>query len=150
MNKNALLDKFGFCGLLCEKCFANKKGQIQLHAEQLKNNLGEFDNYAERFVTLLNEPLFEKYSDFKELLTLFSLGSCEGCRKQKCPLFKDCKVGDCCKEKGVDYCFQCNDFPCSNTGFDENLENRWIHINKRIREIGLESYYLEIKEKSRY
>ncbi|WP_236263962.1 hypothetical protein [Dysgonomonas sp. Marseille-P4677] len=71
MNKNELLDKFGFCGLLCEKCFAYDKEQIKIHAEQLKKNLGEFDNYAKRFVSLLEEPLFEKYPDFKEFIIFF-------------------------------------------------------------------------------
>ena len=148
--QNKLINKFGPCGLLCEKCFAYNNGQIKYYAEQLKNNLGNFDNYAKRFVTLLNEPVFEKYADFKELLNLFSSNNCYGCRKQECHLFKDCKVRLCYKDKGVDYCFECKDFPCDSTGFDDNLEQRWLKINERIRENGLENYYNEIKDKPRY
>lgn len=145
-----LIDKFGPCGLLCEKCFAYENGPIRFHAEQLKKELGNFDNYAARFVELLNNNTFGKYQDFKELLTLFSSNNCKGCRKQECHLFTDCKVKHCYKNKNVDYCFQCADFPCNNTGFDENLSQRWLKINHRIREIGLENYYHEIKEKPRY
>jgi hypothetical protein len=145
-----LTDKFGPCGLLCEKCFAFDNGPIQHNAAQLKINLGEFDNYAGRFVTLLNEPVFAKYPDFKEVLNLLSKGNCKGCRKQECHLFGNCKVIECYKGKGVDYCYQCTEFPCGNTGFDENLEQRWLKINKKIREIGLEDYYNGIKDKSRY
>ncbi|MFC2097353.1 DUF3795 domain-containing protein [Bacteroidota bacterium] len=145
-----LTHKFGPCGLLCEKCFAYNKGSIRFHAEQLKNNLGEFDNYAKRFVTLLEEPVFNKYPDFKDLLNILSEGSCEGCRKQECHLFKDCNVKQCYKNKKVDYCYQCDDYPCKNTGFDENLKQRWLKINNKIREIGLENYYNEIKDKPRY
>jgi hypothetical protein len=148
--QNDLTDKFGPCGLLCEKCFAFNNGRIKHHAEQLKYNLGNFDNYAKRFVTLLDEPVFDKYPDFKELLHLLSSGNCQGCRKQACHLFKDCKVKDCYKVKGVDYCYQCNDFPCNNTGFDDNLKQRWATINQKIRELGLENYYNEIKELPRY
>ncbi len=145
-----LIEKFGPCGLLCEKCFAYDKGSIRHHAEQLKDSLGEFSNYAKRFVTLLDAPVFNKYSDFNELLNLFSQGSCLGCRKQECHLFKDCKVKQCYKDKKIDYCYQCSDFPCNNSGFDENLKQRWLKINHKIREIGLENYYHGIKDKPRY
>jgi hypothetical protein len=145
-----LLEKFGPCGLLCEKCFAFDKGPILNHAEQLKQNLGEFDNYAKRFATLLDEPKFGDYPIFKEFLGLLSASNCQGCRKQECHLFRNCKVKDCYKEKKVDFCYQCSDFPCDQTGFDENLNQRWLKINQKIREIGLENYYSEIKDKPRY
>ena len=148
--QDTFIDKFGPCGLLCEKCFEYYKGPIRFHAEQLKNNLGDFDNYAKRFVTLLNEPFFSKYPDFKELLNLLSSGNCQGCRKQECHLFRDCNVKHCYKEKGVDYCYQCKDFPCNNTGFDDNLKHRWLNINQKIRETGLENHYNVIKDKPRY
>ncbi len=148
--QNDLINKFGPCGLLCEKCFAYNNGQIKLLAEELKINLGNFDIYAKRFVTLMNEPIFNKYSDFKELLSFLSSNNCKGCRKQECHLFKDCEVRQCYKEKGVEYCYQCEDFPCDSTGFDDNLKQRWLRINRKIREIGLENYYNEIKDKPRY
>jgi hypothetical protein len=148
--KDELIDKFGPCGLLCEKCYAYYKGPIRFHAEQLKNNLGEFDNYAKRFITLLDKPVFSKYDDFKELLDLLASSNCQGCRKQQCHLFAGCKVKQCYKSKEVDFCYQCKDFPCDNTGFDEDLKQRWLKINQRIRKIGLESYYNEVKDKPRY
>ena len=148
--ENSLIDKFGPCGLLCEKCFAYNQGPIRFHAEMLKNSLGEFDNYAKRFVTLLDEPAFDKYSDFKELLNILSSTNCLGCRKQDCHLFKGCKVKDCYKDRGIEYCYQCIEFPCEKTGFDDNLNQRWLKINYRIREIGLENYYTEVKDKPRY
>lgn len=150
MNDNNLKDKFGPCGLLCEKCFAYSNGSIRYHAEQLKNHLGEFDRYAQRFSKLLNEPRFENYATFKEFLSFLSLSNCKGCRKQQCHLFTDCKVNQCYKDKKVEYCYQCAEFPCPNTGFDENLNHRWLRINERIREIGLENYYNEVKDKPRY
>ncbi|HEY4785731.1 MAG TPA: DUF3795 domain-containing protein [Bacteroidales bacterium] len=148
--QQALLDKFGPCGLLCEKCFAYHQGPIRYNAEQLKANLGAFDKYAQRFVTLLDEPVFDKYADFKEMLDYLSSGHCQGCRKEECHLFKDCNVKQCYKTNGVDFCYECVQFPCDHTGFDENLKQRWLKINQRIREIGLENYYHEIKDKPRY
>lgn len=148
--ESELPNKFGPCGLLCEKCFAYNKGSIRFHAEMLRNDLGAFDNYAKRFVTLLDEPAFSKYPEFKEFLYLISTVNCNGCRKQECHIFVGCKVKECYKAQKVDFCFQCKDFPCDNTGFDVDLKERWIRINNKIRESGLEKYYSEVKDKPRY
>jgi hypothetical protein len=150
MKGNDLKDKIGPCGLLCEKCFAFQHGSVQHHAEQLKNHLGNFDGYALRFSKLLNEPRFDLYPAFNDFLSYLSIGNCQGCRKQQCHLFSDCKVNQCYKDKNVDFCFQCDEFPCQHSGFDENLKLRWLKINERIRTVGLESYYDEVKDKPRY
>ncbi len=138
------------CGLHCGKCFAFIDGDIRKNSQKLMESLGNFDIYAQRFVELLNEPAFSKYPDFKELLSYFSMVKCNGCRKEKCKLFKNCNVRECHKKKEVDFCFQCSEFPCTNTGFDQHLHNRFIEINLRMKEMGVEQYYEEIKDKSRY
>ena len=117
---------------------------------QTKKMLGEFNVYAERFVDLLDEPIFLKYPDFKEMLNYLSSPGCNGCREERCKLFKDCNVRTCSEEKEVDFCFKCDEFPCEKTGFDEHLLKRSVTINKRMKEIGVERYYNEIKDKSRY
>lgn len=138
------------CGLHCGKCFAFAEGDIAEMSGKLRQSLGNFDVYAERFVGLLNEPVFLKYPDFKEVLEHLSRGDCGGCRAEKCKLFKACKVRECSEEKKVDFCFQCADFPCEHTGFDGHLQERYRAINRRMQEIGVEAYYAEIKDKSRY
>jgi len=138
------------CGLHCGKCFAFADGEIALLSKQLKLLLGNFDIYAERFVSLLNEPAFSKYPDFKALLNLLSEPKCKGCRKEKCILFKSCKVRECSEKKNVDFCFQCSDFPCNDTGLDEHLYKRSVSINQEMKDIGVEAYYDEIKDKPRY
>ncbi|HCT30629.1 MAG TPA: hypothetical protein DIW31_07810 [Bacteroidales bacterium] len=147
---NKALEYLGPCGINCQKCFAYSNGSIKNHSENLLKNLGNFDIYAKRFTELLNEPVFNKYSDFKEMLEYFASGNCKGCRKQECHLFKSCNIRNCHKEKSVDFCFQCKEFPCNNTGFDEHLRKRWQSINLRMKEIGPESYYNEIKDNPRY
>ena len=138
------------CGLHCGKCFAFSDGKICELSKELKVNLGEFDFYAERFVSLLNEPLFLKYPEFKELLNYFSLGICKGCRKERCILFKNCNVRECSESKQVDFCFQCAEFPCNHSGFDDNLQKRWQLANTKMKACGVEAYYKEIKDKTRY
>ncbi|MCG8411048.1 MAG: DUF3795 domain-containing protein [Bacteroidales bacterium] len=150
MDYEKIKEKLAPCGLHCGKCFAYEEGDIVKYSKTLKNNLGSFEVYAKRFVDLLDKPVFEKYPDFKDMLECFAISDCSGCRKEVCKLFKDCKVRLCSENKGVDFCFQCPDFPCENTGFDEHLYKRSININIRMKEIGVDNYYEEIKNKSRY
>jgi len=150
MDYKLIKERLGPCGLHCGKCFAFKEGDIAKSSGDLKNDLGEFSIYAKRFVDLLDKPVFEKYPDFKEMLDYFSTAECSGCRNEKCKLFKDCRVRMCSEKKGVDFCFQCSEFPCNNTGFDDHLNERSVNINLRIKEIGVEKYYEEIKDKPRY
>lgn len=145
-----ILEKLGPCGLNCSQCFANCNGNIKKQSNGLKESLGNFDIYAQRFAELLNEPVFKKYPDFKEMLTYFGNVTCKGCRNDECKLFAGCNVKQCSKDHSVDFCYECNEFPCKKHGFDEHLEKRWISINTQMKEIGIESYYKEIEDKPRY
>lgn len=44
--------------------------------------------YAQRFVEMLNEPVFAKYADFKEFLDHLSVATCQGCRKENASCLK--------------------------------------------------------------
>jgi len=150
MDYEQIKNRLAPCGLHCGKCFAFTDGDIKNHSSKLRDSLGDFDTYASRFVDLLNEPAFKRYPDFKVLLSYFASVDCNGCRKEKCKMFKNCKVRDCHEQKGIDFCFECAYFPCDNTGFDQHLHKRSVDINLRMKEIGVEKYYNEIKDKSRY
>ena len=56
------------CGLCCETCFAHAEGDIRKLSIQLQEKLGNIHIYAKRFETLLEESIFKKYPDFKEML----------------------------------------------------------------------------------
>jgi hypothetical protein len=150
MTKDEILKKLAPCGLSCEKCYAFADGTIRQHSRELKNALGNFLPYAKRFSDLLEEPVFNTYLFFDLQLDYFTKVECGGCRVDNCKLFKSCNVRSCSKTKQVDFCFQCTDFPCSLTGFDENLHKRWIKMNSRMKEVGIEVYYQETKEATRY
>jgi len=150
MTSEKILDALAPCGLSCEKCFAHESGEIRKHSLKLQEKLGNFDLFAKRFETLLGNPIFKKYPDFKMMLDYFSAENCRGCRKESCKLFENCGVRSCHQEKNLDFCFQCDEFPCDKTNFDDNLRKRWIQLNERIREVGIENYYAETKDKPRY
>ncbi|MCD7900608.1 MAG: DUF3795 domain-containing protein [Bacteroides sp.] len=105
MNSEFIKTRIAPCGLHCGKCFAFADGDIYHFSNQLKHSLGNFDIYAQRFVEMLNEPVFSKYPDFKEFLSHLSVASCQGCRKEKCKLFKTCNVRICSEENQVDFLF---------------------------------------------
>lgn len=56
------------CGLHCGRCFAFAGGQIHALSSQLQTALGNFEVFAKRFVDLLNDPIYGKYPEFKEVL----------------------------------------------------------------------------------
>ena len=142
MEYEDILDDLAPCGLSCRKCFANSRGDIALLSAQLQERLGSFDVYAERFSAFL--PAFKDYPPFKELLAYLVQGHCDGCRRGTClhPI--------CYREQGVDFCFQCDEFPCQETNFDPHLEGRWRQMNERMGEIGVEVCYEESKDLPRY
>ena len=142
--------RLGPCGLHCGKCFAFKGGEIQTSSKQLEKTLGNFAVYAKRFSEVLEEPAFAQYPAFNEFLHYLTTTECSGCRTGKCMLFKTCGVQPCSAEKRVDFCFECEQFPCKHTGFDEHLYKRYVAINQHIQKIGIEAYYEEIKDQSRY
>lgn len=135
------------CGLNCLKCASFSRGDIKRHASELKKLLGSFDGYAARFSDFM--PVFKNYPAFKELLDHFTQANCRGCRQGDCK-YPDCGVAACYKQKGVDFCFQCDEFPCKKTNFDLDLKQRWLRMNTRMKEIGVEAYFEETKDLPRY
>ena len=147
MEYDEILDYLAPCGLNCRKCLANVRGEIAGHSIELQKLLGNFDIYAERFSNFL--PVYKNYPSFKKMLSHLAEPNCNGCRQGTCA-FPNCGVTNCCRKKCVDFCFQCDEFPCDKTNFDPHLKARWIKMNNRMKEIGIESYYEETKDLCRY
>ncbi len=148
MPRGKLLDMVAPCGLNCGKCVAYEGSKIRDCSKTLEEQLGpNFTSYAERFKHM--EGAFKHYSKFKELLAFLAKGECKGCRHGGC-LFKECRVPHCGKRHGVDFCYECAEFPCDRHGFSPRLENLWRRNNELLREMGLEAYYEMIKDKPRY
>ena len=147
MKYKEILEKLATCGLNCYKCFANSEGIIRETSIKLRNTLGAFDSYAERFSTFL--PLFQNYPSFKDILLYLTRENCNGCRSGSC-FYPECGVKNCYKSKGVDFCYQCDEFPCDKSNFDNHLKKRWIEMNKEMKELGVKQYYQKTKDEPRY
>ena len=143
-----VLEHIAPCGLNCKKCIANAYGDIRLLSATLASALGpNFGAYARRFAAA--NPVFEGYEAFRALLDHFADGSCMSCRSGECPFFA-CRVKDCVQERGVDFCFQCELFPCDRSGLSDRLLEKWRANNESMKELGAVEYYLRVQDLPRY
>jgi hypothetical protein len=147
MEHAKLLKIIAPCGLSCAACLSMRDGEIETLSRKLRQRLGGFARFAERFMAM--DPAFADYPAFERMLDFFSQAKCDGCRVGGC-LHTDCPVHLCVKEKHVDYCHQCQDFPCGKLDDKPWLKVKWEKNNLRLREIGIEAYHLEIKDLPRY
>lgn len=147
MEYNQVVQKIAACGLDCSRCADYEDGEVK----SLSARLGELLNGYERLVKIKSKtnPAFEGYPQFKEILNIFAQAACSGCRSDniKCPI--TCYAKTCHKEKKVDFCFQCNEYPCDRQ-FEGKLRERWIEKNNRMKEIGVENFYIEQSKLPRY
>ena len=147
MEREELLRKVAPCGLLCYTCTAARDGAIRIHSQALLRLLESFDGFADQFSA--HEPRLRKYPDLKDVLLLFSEAGCEGCRGGNC-MYPGCRVWPCIREKQYDFCFECEAFPCEEVDFEPGLRGKWLSANERMREIGVEAYFSEVKDRSHY
>lgn len=98
------------------------------------------DNVTEELQTRLSA----KTNIPKEKIT------CKGCIDGNICLFlkiqgKSCKTLDCVKEKGVDYCFNCDTFPCEHlmplaNGADKFPHNMKLYNLCLMKKIGMDAW----------
>ncbi|GBF34973.1 hypothetical protein DCCM_4094 [Desulfocucumis palustris] len=148
MDYDEVLKQLSPCGLDCGRCADYENGEIRKLSAKLLQALGKNYNIVAKMKSDKN-PIFKNYSNFKEILSSFSQASCTGCRGENdlCPI--QCTAKICNREKGIDFCFQCTDYPCDKQ-FSGKLKELWITINNRMKEIGVVEYYFEQVKLPRY
>ncbi len=147
MTKQRYLEDIAPCGLVCRTCIAGKGSIIEEHAQGLSRFLDGFDDLAKRIAGF--DKTYEKYPDFRGILDKFASPSCGGCRTGK-GIHAKCIIPQCIKEKGIDFCAECDDFPCERTGFIPELLAKWKKHSTELRDLGTEEYHRRELEKSHY
>ncbi len=147
MDYEEILNILAPCGLSCIKCLGYENGPVREHAKELQTLLNGFAPFAARFSSKI--PAFEKYPSFEEVLEFITGVDCAGCRDNEAK-YPHCGIARCHKDKEIDFCFQCNEYPCSPEGMYPDLRERWLEANNKMKEIGVEAYYEETKDKPRY
>lgn len=147
MEYQDVLKQLAPCGLDCGRCADYENGEIKDLSTNLIRLLGNYGRVAKMKAEA--KPLFNNYAQFEEILTAFSQASCSGCRGENvlCPI--TCAAKTCYKEKGVDFCFQCGEYPCEKQ-FSGRLRDRWKDINDRMKAVGVVQFYHEQKKNPRY
>ncbi len=102
--------------------------------------------YEENLTEELSELIHSKMGVRKEEIP------CSGCRQEDGKHFhlpaNGCATLDCVKAKGVDFCCNCNDFPCAFLAPTADQAARYPHNFKvfnlcRIKNVGLERWIEE-------
>ncbi|MCD6161367.1 MAG: DUF3795 domain-containing protein [candidate division Zixibacteria bacterium] len=130
-----------YCGLYCGLC--SSRGRIPKQAKALYETLknegfeywGEFiDPKAKEFMSVL-----EKLNNSDNI--------CPGCRQGGGPPF--CGIRKCAKEKNIEVCAFCDEFPCKKI---DGLAKGYVNLiadGKRLKEIGLDDWIDEQKERAK-
>jgi hypothetical protein len=124
MKTNITPDKslVSVCGLFCPAC--------GIYYSTQENNVENLKKIAIR----INVP-------FEEI-------RCNGCRTEVITAYcKNCFMKKCAAEKGIDFCGECNEYPCTELKeFQSKLPHRaelW-KSQERIKEIGWENWFNEM------
>lgn len=100
-NKTELIS---YCGLVCQTC------PIYWVSEEMDPNKKE---------KMVDKIVKVSKSTYNIDVAASDINGCGGCRGESSQLFtlcKDCKIRECAKEKKIDYCSYCTDFPCDKLG----------------------------------
>jgi len=142
-----VVERLAPCGIDCERCVMCSRGRVKNLSTDLAEALEGFQNMAPRVADRF--PVLQHYDRFMEILGLLAGASCAGCRDGG-GVLPFCAARTCFREQGVDFCYQCAEYPCQRNDYPENLVQRWRTCNDRMREVGVERYCEESLEKPRY
>jgi hypothetical protein len=135
------------CGIDCERCVMYAEGRVRRLAVARGEALEGFETMAPRVADRV--PPMRDYDRFTEVLGFFTGAGCAGCRAGGSQL-PFCAARTCFREQGVDFCFQCAEYPCGRNAYPENLARRWRAAGDRMREVGAEEFYRESLTRPRY
>ena len=150
MEKSEILKKVAPCSLMCHTCSVYCNGVICQSSKTLLKYLDGMKEFYEEHIP----DAVESCSNFEGVLRRYSDGSCSGCRSTAhngCSI-EGCFLVDCTKKHGIDFCGECDEFPCMKTKdlFEEMVYNQWLKGNQQIREHGIEAFWKNNSEKPHY
>lgn len=147
LDRNAIRKRLAPCGLDCQRCAMFAEGDIAGHSRKLAGLLEGFERAAATAAGRV--PVLAGYPSFRAVLEFLSGASCAGCRHGRMTL-PFCAARTCAADKGVDFCFECGEYPCNRNNYPPHLAVSWRTCNDRMREIGVEAFYDEQLGTPRY
>ena len=148
MEREELLKQLAPFGIDCGRCVRYQHGNVAKAAGELAASLEGYGKVAARFAQ--GAPVLNNYPQFDSVLGFLAAADCPGCRNDPSKCFPVCAAKNCHKEKGVDFCGACDEFPCERNQYPDMFKPAWLKNNRRIKQIGAEAYYFEQLKKPRY
>lgn len=129
------------CGLYCGDCFGYRQKMADL-ARDLRKELRQ-SKFAKTAASLSELPFFKVYKDYPqcyEVLGAMVKMRCKSCRAGGGPPF--CKMRNCCQKKGIDGCWQCDEFEtCDKLDFlKANHDDAHIKNLRILGKKGIDSF----------
>lgn len=128
-----------YCGLYCELCA--ERGRIPQRAAALQAAMADegWPSWGQAM------PGFAGFWEFLEKLQVG--GGCPGCRADGG--YPQCKIRICARNRGVELCAECPDFPCAEIERLGSIYATLIADNRRLQLVGLEQWRREQQERAR-
>lgn len=141
MNKSEILKNVAPCSLMCHTCSAYCNGVICESSKTLLKYLEGIKEFYEKHIP----DAVESYSNFEEILLMYSAAPCSGCRSTEhngCSI-EGCFLLECTKNHHIDFCGECDEFPCKKTMelFEDEVYKQWLEGNQQIRDHGIEFFW---------
>lgn len=158
ISKEELLRRVAPCSLLCYTCPGCKDGAIACLSAQLCAYYEGYYAFNDANLPAKYRGWLEEFSRFYDMLTQNAQAACPTCRQQpedSRSCIPGCVVRACHAKKGVDFCADCEEFPCAAAkdffaGVNPAAGEDWIPGSNRIRQIGAQAYYRERESLSHY
>ncbi|MBL7161658.1 MAG: DUF3795 domain-containing protein [Anaerolineales bacterium] len=127
-----------YCGLYCGLCAARTRIPKRAAALQEAMTIGGWPDWG------ADIPGFAEFWRFLEGL---ATGGCPGCRAGGGP--PQCQIRNCARQRGLELCSRCPDFPCSRIEALGAIYPTLIADNRRLQTVGLEQWLSEQEERAR-
>lgn len=156
--KEELLRAIAPCSMMCHTCPACQGGAIERCAAQMLRYFEGYYEFNDAMLPAEYRDRLDSFKQFEDRMKKYAKRSCPTCREtpedgRGC--IEDYPVRSCYREKGVDFCAECGEFPCEKAkSFFMNrhpvIAGDWENGSRRLREIGPEAYFEEKKGISHY
>lgn len=154
VGRDVILNACAPCAFCCYTCAAMKGGVIEQTSEKLSHYLEEYYDFTMKNMPFKYRAYRKRIKIFTEQLESMKARKCGGCRSgadERCCI-PDCFVAECAKSKNVDFCGECDEFPCSRGTefFRGTTLEKWKSNNELIKSEGVQSYYTYAVSRSHY
>lgn len=154
IDRAEMIDAVAPCAFCCFTCAAKKNGVIEESSKKLNHYLEGYYEFNKKVLPFRYRNYSKKIKELVTQLEKFSDRPCNGCRNgadERCCI-PDCFIEKCTREHNVDFCGECDEFPCKRAldfFVGENLKE-WKSNNEKIRNSSPEDFYRYAVSKSHY